>query len=412
MAEGTAAGQARGPTTPAELVQKIREQLDDRQASEPLAMQLAHAQRMGGLGWGSWNLGTGEASWSDRLFVIFGRSAAAGPILLTELEEHVDPDDLQVLERLLRDVTRGARAKAEFRIRRDGEQRRLSAVLEPVTAADCGTSIVYGVIQDITGRRRAERMIDQSRRQLREARRQAAEEKHLTRTLSDAILPPPGNLIEFAHAHIGVRYLPAEKTAGLGGDWYEASELPDGRALVAIGDVSGHGECAIARMAQLRHALVGLTMTGESPDRLLAWLNDLVWHHHDDSTATALVGYLAPSTGLFTWAQAGHPAPILVSGGSARHLAPPDGVLLGATRELPYRLRSITLRRGDVLLMFTDGLVERRCRDIDEGLALARVAAETVPCDDLNTGLDRLIESVGGPNPEDDTCLLAVAVPG
>jgi serine phosphatase RsbU (regulator of sigma subunit) len=402
----------RGPTTPAELVQKIREQLDDRQPAEPLAVQLAHAQRMGGIGWGAWNLGTGEASWSDHLFVIFGRPSAAGPIRLTDLPDHVAPADLRVVDHLLRDVTLGSRLiKAEFRIRRDGELRHLSAVLEPVTAAG-GGRIVYGVIQDITARRRAEQIISESRRQLREARRQSAGEHHLTRTLSEAILPAPGNLIEFAHAHIAVRYLPAERSAGLGGDWYEASRLPDGRALVAIGDVSGHGQCAIARMAQLRHALVGLTMTGETPDRLLSWLNELVWHRHDDSTATALVGHLDPATGLFTWAQAGHLAPILVSGGSARQLPAPEGVLLGATRDLPYRLRSITLRPGDVLLMFTDGLVERRRRDIDEGLALARLAAAAVPCDDLNTGLDRLIESTGGPNPDDDTCLLAITVAG
>lgn len=88
---------------------------------------------------------------------------------------------------------------------------------------------------------------------------------------------------------------------------------------------------AISQMAQLRHALIGLAMTGQSPDRLLAWLNDLVLHRMPETTATAVVGHLDPATRRFTWGQAGHPAPILVREGMATQLDPPAGVLLGAT---------------------------------------------------------------------------------
>ncbi|WP_405148185.1 serine/threonine-protein phosphatase [Sphaerisporangium sp. NBC_01403] len=257
----------------------------------------------------------------------------------------------------------------------------------------------------------AQRIMWESRRQLLQARQKAAEARRVSAALRDAILPDTGGSILLPSAHIAVRYVPAEKTSSLGGDWYEATTLPDGRVLLAIGDVAGHGLPAIAQMAQLRHALVGLAMTGEPPDRLLAWLNRLVCHRMGEGTATAIVGHLDPLTGLFTWAQAGHPPPILVRGGVARQLSPPEGVVLGASLELPYALGSLSLCPGDLLLLFTDGLVERRGRDIDEGLALTVAAAETLTWDAcLAEKLDMLVESVGGPNPEDDICLLAVGV--
>ncbi|GAA3818058.1 hypothetical protein GCM10022226_43290 [Sphaerisporangium flaviroseum] len=257
----------------------------------------------------------------------------------------------------------------------------------------------------------AQRIMSESRRQLLDARQRAAEARQVSLALRDAILPDPGGSIRLPSAHIAVRYVPAEKASSLGGDWYEATTLPDGRVLLAIGDVAGHGLPAIAQMAQLRHALVGLAMTGEPADRLMAWLNGLVFHRMDEGTATAVVGHLEPLSGLFTWAQAGHLPPILVRDGVARQLVPPEGVLLGASLELPYALGDLDLRPGDLLLLFTDGLVERRGRDIDEGLALTVAAAETLSWDDcLEERLDTLVESVGGPNPEDDICLLAVGV--
>jgi serine phosphatase RsbU (regulator of sigma subunit) len=114
---------------------------------------------------------------------------------------------------------------------------------------------------------------------------------------------------------------------------------------------------------------------------------------------------------VFTWGQAGHPAPILVRDGVATQLDPPNGVLLGATLDEPYDLAGVELREGDLLLLFTDGLVERRTRDIDEGLALTLEAAAVLR-GDLDDSLDRLIELIGGPNPEDDTCVLAIGVLG
>ncbi|MBF8189501.1 SpoIIE family protein phosphatase [Nonomuraea sp. K274] len=381
---------------------------------EMLAVRLAHAQRLGNMGWAEWHHHTGETVWSDQVYTIFGRDPAAGPIPLPELAGHVDPSDVGALDRLLRTATRGLEpVQAEFRIRRGvgaGELRDLRVVLAPLMASGDPVGL-HGVIQDITGRRRAERMVCESRRQLLEAREQAAEERHVMLALREAILPEPAGRPVLPHTTIAVRYVPAEKTANLGGDWFEAAPSPDGRLLLAIGDVSGHGLPAIAHMAQLRHALVGLTMTGRPANQLLAWLNELVAHQFKDVTATAIIGHLDPETRVLAWSQAGNLAPILVRDGVATQLAQPRGVLLGAAAGRPYELATTRLLPGDVLLMFTDGLVERRTRDIDAGLDLALAAARDVPGPDLDAGLDRLLAGIGGPNPEDDACLLAVAIP-
>ncbi|SEH03439.1 PAS domain S-box-containing protein [Nonomuraea solani] len=380
--------------------------------TELLAARLAHAQRLGNMGWAKWHLLSGETVWSDQVYAIFGRDTDQGPIALPDLAEHVEPADMGMLDQLLWSAAQGAEAaQAEFRIRRGGELRDLRVVLEPLMESG-GPVGMHGVIQDITGRRRAERMVSESRRQLLEARERAAEERHVMLAMREAILPEPAGCLDLPHTRIAVRYVPAEKTANLGGDWFEAAPTPDGRLLLAIGDVSGHGLPAIARMAQLRHALVGLAMTGQAANGLLTLLNDLVMHQLTDTTATAIIGHLDPQTRVFAWSQAGNLAPILVREGVTSQLGPPRGVLLGAASGRPYELATTRLLPGDLLLMFTDGLVERRTRDIDVGLDLTMAAARHLRGRDLEAGLDRLLTDIGGPNPEDDACLLAVGVLG
>lgn len=400
------------PSIAAEMAQRLRDEPDEHMAVERqlLNTRLAHAERLGDMGWTEWNLQTGESIWSDQMYTIFGRDPGDGPIHLRDLAGHVEATDRPDLDlRLWSVMHRAEPGEVEFRIRRHGELRHLRAVLDPVVTG--GHAAVHGVVQDITCRRRAERVMSEARSKLLRVREQAEKEHHMSLALREAIMPGLGETIDLPHARIAVRYVAADAKPSLGGDWYDAVPLPDDRVLLAIGDVAGHGMPAISQMAQLRHALVGLAMTGHSPDRLLAWLNDLVLHRMPETTATTIVGHLDPATRMFTWGQAGHPAPILVREGTATQLDPPAGVLLGATPDEPYELAGVELREDDLLLLFTDGLVERRTRDIDEGLALTMEAAALLR-GDPNDGLDQLIEVIGGPNPEDDTCVLAIGVLG
>ncbi len=279
----------------------------------------------------------------------------------------------------------------------------------------------------------------ESSRQLQSVRARAAEWAHTAAGLRDSILPGPVGSNDLPYASIAARSVPARsvpagEATGLGGDWYEAVRLPDGRLFLAVGDVSGHGEPAIDKMTRLRRALLGLSMSGASPGLLLARLNTLVLDGFADTTATVVCGHFDPATRLLSWAQAGHPAPILVRRGSARQLAAPAGVVLGATANPPYGMAEVRLAPGDLLLMFTDGLVERRDRDIGEGVSLALRGAEEITGEeitgaersgadretataaesgaDFDARLDRFVASIGGPDPEDDVCLLAVRVTG
>jgi len=386
-----------GPALPTALVREARAHLGGPYAHAPLPMappphaaQLAHVQRLGEMGWCTWELGTGDAAWSEHVYVIFDRAPGEGPIGLDALAGHVVPADRPDFDRALRQVLAGARAQARFRVRTARGLRVLRAVLDPVTGPDGTARIVNGVVQDITRR---------------------AEERLLADALSDAILPRQGPVIDLPGVRAAVRYLPAERATGLGGDWYLACRASRGRVLIAIGDVSGHGRDVIAPMARIRYAVDAFAFTDASPAQILAWLNERIWHSHDDTTATALAGYLDPVAQEFTWAQAGHLPPILAGGGEARLLDAPEGVLLGADAASGYEVARVRLRRGDTLLLYTDGLVERHGRDIDEGLTRTRLAATALTGGDLAAGLDRVIDAVGGTNPADDACLLAVRLP-
>src|SRR5262245_1218453 len=194
-----------------------------------------------------------------------------------------------------------------------------------------------------------------------------ARERHIVLELQRAILPLHDTPFDLPGLRTVVRYLPASRASRVGGDWYITAEMPDGHVLLAIGDVGGHGLEAAAGMARLRGALAGLAITGAPPERLVGWLNDLVWHVSPEHSASVIAGYFDPRERVLSWAQAGHPPPVLIRGAWARPLDPPSGILLGASRG-PYEAHAIQLRRGDLLLLYSDGLVERRDRPIDEGI--------------------------------------------
>lgn len=242
----------------------------------------------------------------------------------------------------------------------------------------------------------------------REARLTAelAQERHIALELQRAILPLHDGPFELPGLRAVVRYLPAS-SGRVGGDWYITAEMPTGQVLIAIGDVAGHGLAAAAGMARLRGALAGLAITGAPPERLVGWLNDLVRHVAPEHTASVAAGYFDPGTRVLCWAQAGHPPPLLVRGAGAWPLDPPDGILLGAG-EAAYAAGSVPLRRDDVLLLYSDGLVERRDRSLDDGLATLASSARGVS--DPEQVITAALHALGTTDPEDDTCLVALQV--
>lgn len=388
-----------------------------------LSAQLDQAQRLGNLGWGEWDVVTGEAVWSDQLYVIFGRDRSAGPLPLEELAAFVHPGDLSQAEHLMR-VLLGRREPADLEMRiqvtRAGSSRQprreltrhVRVMAEPVLDASGEPIRLRCVFQDVTSRRRAERLLADSRRELEQSRRRAAEDRHTAVELQRAILPLPRRPLDLPGMRVAVCYLPAESDTRVGGDWYEAAELPGGKVFLAIGDVSGHGLPAAAAMAELRNALSGLAFTGAPPDRLLGWLNRLVLHRRQPLTASGIAGLFDPVTRTLTWAQAGHPPPVLVRAGTAELVDQPEGLLLGAVDDPRFATGTLGLLPGDLLLFYTDGLIERRRRDLTTGLArLVEASAGLAKQDpDPEAAVAHVLAALDAPHPDDDTCVIAVQI--
>jgi PAS domain S-box-containing protein len=213
---------------------------------------------------------------------------------------------------------------------------------------------------------------------------------------------------------IVVRYVPAAEGAEIGGDWYDAFLQRSGATVLAIGDVVGHDTRAAAAMGQVRGLLRGISYsTGGSPAEVLTELDRAVEGLALDTMATALVARLEPDGGdgmLLRWSNAGHPAPVLIDAdGQVSVLdGKPADLLLGVSPECVREDRVEVLRRGATVLLYTDGLVERRNRDVDAGTdELVGVLRELagLPLEEL---CDRVLERMFLPDAEDDVAVLAV----
>ncbi|MGC9667742.1 PP2C family protein-serine/threonine phosphatase [Planosporangium sp. 12N6] len=234
-----------------------------------------------------------------------------------------------------------------------------------------------------------------------------ARAERLVVDLQKIILPMPEEPVDLPGLRVAVRYLPAEQAARIGGDWYHTAALPGGRTLLAIGDVAGHGLPAAATMARLRLALAALVAVTTDPAELLGLLNRVLFDTDDGATATAVVARYDPATQVLTWAQAGHPAPLLARAGVPVPLDRPPGLLLGAVRDAPYATATVRLDQGDLFLLYTDGLVERPGRTLAEGLEqVVAAVTDAIRCAP-DQPLARLLAGLRQANPADDTCLVA-----
>jgi serine phosphatase RsbU (regulator of sigma subunit) len=218
--------------------------------------------------------------------------------------------------------------------------------------------------------------------------------------------------VHLAGLRVEVAYLPAQSGVHVGGDWFSAIELPDGDALLVVGDVAGHGVDAVATMAQLRFTAKGMVITGSSLTGALARLNTLLLHSRDShATATMVLVRYEPRRRRLVWAQAGHPPPLLLRDGEARYLPRPHGMLLGAAATPVYQEAECRLDPGDRLILYTDGLVEHPPDSIDRGLEqLAEAVA--APHGDGPASLGPLLARMLPDERRDDVCVVDVRVPG
>ncbi|MFF5635744.1 PP2C family protein-serine/threonine phosphatase [Streptomyces sp. NPDC012825] len=210
---------------------------------------------------------------------------------------------------------------------------------------------------------------------------------------------------------MAARYLPASEGMNIGGDWYDAFLQPDGTLTTVIGDVTGHGLDAAVLMGQLRHALRAYALQGHSPGALLTLLHNLMRSQQPGLYATALITQHQPAGHEVTWATAGHLPPLLrTPDGAVQILDDRGGALLGLPMEQIVRDHRLTLAPGSTLLLYTDGLVERRTQGVDPGIQRLATAlagldarADSTAEQDAETLLADLLHDNPG---DDDICLL------
>jgi serine phosphatase RsbU (regulator of sigma subunit)/CheY-like chemotaxis protein len=235
-----------------------------------------------------------------------------------------------------------------------------------------------------------------------EAMRTLDAERNIALTLQRSLLPRA--MPEVPGYDMAVRYEPASAYAEVGGDFYELA-VHDGRLVVAIGDVVGHSLHAATVMAELRYALRAYVLEGHPPLEVLRRLNQLVLRLLPDEIASVCLAMLEPATGRVRLASAGHLAPLVVRDGRAEQVAV-AGPMLGLPAS-PGSETVIELPPGATLLLYTDGLVERRGELIDAGIArLSSAAARIGP--DLDACGERLMSELVSGAREDDVAVVMV----
>lgn len=203
--------------------------------------------------------------------------------------------------------------------------------------------------------------------------------KRFSATLQEAFLAEP--LPRLASVSFDAVYAPALEESRVGGDWYGAFALPDGRIYFSMGDVAGHGVGASVTMARIRQTILSIAMHVTDPALVLSHANEVL-RLRTETMVTALCGFVQPQTNEVTYASAGHPAPILVSSDGRATLLPASGAPLGVTTDPTALTYTRRVAPGSMLVCYTDGLIEfdhdilrgeRRLLDVSSVVARAGV---------------------------------------
>ncbi|MFN8073924.1 MAG: SpoIIE family protein phosphatase [Kineosporiaceae bacterium] len=209
---------------------------------------------------------------------------------------------------------------------------------------------------------------------------------------------------------LAARYLASSDQVHLGGDWLDVLLAPDGRLVLLVGDVVGHGPSAVGLTARLSGAVRAAVCGGAGPSQVLSTLNAVLTTDDLVGLATAFVAFLDRTDGRIEFASAGHPHPYLRSpGGTARPLVVEPGVMLGCFRGSTYETSSDVLPPRAALVLFTDGLVERRREDLDDGLSRLAAAVQSAAGTGARGLLDAALEAcLAGRERDDDVCVLTL----
>jgi PAS domain S-box-containing protein len=292
---------------------------------------------------------------------------------------------------------------------RDGTPVPVELIAVPTVEDGAVTGVVVS-FRDLTDRLATRRQAAE----LRRVTERAAEQRALSDRLQQALLTPPP---EPDHLQVAVRYRPAAHGAQVGGDWYDAFLQPDGATMLVIGDVVGHDSDAAAAMGQLRGLLRALAYDNDEP--LSATLSRTEHAARGLAVSTMATVVLArverhpdvpvASTRVLRWSNAGHLPPVLLApDGSTTLFETRPERMLGIDPDAPRTDHTAELGDGHTLLLVTDGLVERRDADLDQGLAMMREVLRDLGETSLEELCDTLLDRMLPVDGADDVAIVAV----
>ena len=358
----------------------------------------------------SWHVDPGKRSLLDRYTAVrLARPPATGPVVRSLHGETVTATGKELLALLPEGEARDLMAKLAPRsglsVPVRGRDRALGALTlfsDRETAWDESEVVAAREVADRIGLAVDNARLFRQQRQLAEG---------LQRSLLSAPFEPD-------HAEIVVRYLPAAEAARVGGDWYDAFLQPSGSTMLVIGDVVGHDAAAAAAMGQLRGLLRGIAVySDEGPAEVLRGLDEAMTQLQVRTYATAAIARfeqtpdeIALGVTRLRWSNAGHlPFLVLRPDGSLADLGSWHGELMLGVDSTVGRTESVvTLERGSTVLLFTDGLIERRDSDLDSGMARLRTAVAELAGHPLQHLCDALVQRMVDGRPEDDVALVAI----
>jgi len=358
---------------------------------------------------GSWELevATRRVVASDEYVRLLGtsRAAIAEPSGIEQAFESIHPDDRGVVVAALQDTIRsGAPLDLEVRlVTGTGDRRLVRARGVALRNSDGVIDFVRGSVQDITEQRRTEEALAASVA----ARESAAREHAIAEELQSSLLPSSTPIVD--DLDLAAYYIAGVEGTQAGGDWYDVIQLPRGRTALVVGDVMGRGVRAASVMGQLRAAVHAYARLDLGPAELLRLLDTAVQGIDPVTIVTCVYGIFDPADGSFVYGNAGHLPPLLrLPGASTTRLAAGDPPL--GTGAYDGNVEIVRLPPGAQLTLYTDGLVEHRGSDIDDGIDRLALILD---------GLDLPVEAQPGAmvdallpaDPDDDVAILTVAVP-
>jgi PAS domain S-box-containing protein len=375
-----------------QLGREIAERRDAETKLRRSERELAEAQDLARLGRWEWDLGSGAVTWSDDLYRIHGYEPGAFPMTFDKAVELVPDEDRQRIERNLAAALAMRRQELpdiEYRIvRTDGELRALLGRAR-LFLDDAGSPVrMVGVVQDVTERVEYDR------------------QHRIAETLQRALLPQ--DLPSVEGLAFAARYLPAEVGFKAGGDWYDVIPLANGDVGLVIGDVAGHGLEAASVMGQLRMAVRAYALEGHRPAEIVAHADAVLRIVAPQELATIVYAEVDPASGRVGLVSAGHPPPIVIGADGARYLEPPRQPPIGVARTSTYGELVVELDPGTTIVLYTDGLIDRRDIALDEGMEQLLTAAGSDRGRPVEAVCRELIKALVPNEATDDIALLAM----